>query len=207
MPTALELPAPLREFVGELNALLESESDEATLLPEVGKAMRRLIAEDHWLDPAFAQPHERYYRQYVLFADPADRFSVVSFVWGPGQHTPIHDHTVWGVIGMLRGAEVTQNYRISANGKPEVEGDEIELRPGDVCFVSPKIGDVHQVKNALHDGVSISIHAYGANIGKVRRHVFPPEGGAPKDFISGYSNADPNAEPNPGPNPGPSAEP
>lgn len=184
------LPAPLRQFVDGLNALLETNSDEATLLPEVGKAMRSLIAEDHWLDAAFTAPHERYYQQYLLFADPRDRFSVVSFVWGPGQRTPIHNHTVWGVIGMLRGAEVTQNYLIGANGKPEMEGDGIELRPGDVCFVSPTVGDVHQVKNAFHDRVSISIHAYGANIGKVRRHVFPLEGGAPKDFISGYSNVE-----------------
>jgi len=184
-----DLPAPLRQFVSELNALHESKANEGALLPEVGKALCRLVAEDNWLDPACAAPHQSYYRQYLLFADPGDRFSVVSFVWGPGQRTPIHDHTVWGVIGMLRGAEVTQNYRIGANGKPETRGDEIVLRPGDVCFVSPTIGDVHQVKNALHDRVSISIHAYGANIGKVRRHVFPPEGGGPKEFISGYSNA------------------
>lgn len=190
-----KMPAPLRQFVSDLNALLESRADEGTLLPQVGKAMRQLITEDNWLDPVFAQPHERYYQQYLLFADPADRFSVVSFVWGPGQQTPIHNHTVWGVIGMLRGAEVTQNYRIGANGKPETDGNGIELRPGDVCFVSPTIGDVHQVKNVFHDRVSISIHAYGANIGKVQRHVFPPEGGAPKEFISGYSNIDANVDP------------
>lgn len=183
------LPARLGRFVEGLNALLETESGESILLPAVGDALRRLVAEDNWLDPAFAVPHERYYRQYLLYADPGDRFSVVSFVWGPGQQTPIHDHTVWGAIGMLRGAEVTQNYRIGANGTPEPEGEPLELRPGDICFVSPTLGDVHQVRNALHDRVSISIHAYGANIGKVRRHVFPPEGGVPKEFISGYSNA------------------
>lgn len=185
-----ELAAPLRQFVGELNTLLETTTDEGVLLPKVGQAMGRLVARDNWLDAAFAAPHERFYRQYLLFADPNDRFSVVSFVWGPGQQTPIHDHTVWGVIGMLRGAEVTQNYRIGAGGKPKPDGDALQLKPGDVCFVSPTVGDVHQVKNVFHDRVSISIHAYGANIGKVSRHVFPPEGGAPKEFISGYSNVD-----------------
>ena len=185
-----DLPTPLREFVDRLDTLLNRASDEGTLLPAVGDAMRSLVAEDDWLDAVFAVPQERYYQQYLLYADPGDRFSVVSFVWGPGQETPIHDHTVWGVIGMLRGAEVNQNYRIGVGGKPEREGGERVLRPGDVCFVSPTIGDVHKVRNALQTCISISIHAYGANIGKVRRHVYPPEGGMPKDFVSGYSNAE-----------------
>ncbi|NIW25120.1 MAG: cysteine dioxygenase [Gammaproteobacteria bacterium] len=152
--------------------------------------MRTLVAKDDWLEPEFAEPHPKYYQQYLLYADPVDRFSVVSFVWGPGQHTPIHDHTVWGVIGMLRGAELTQNYEISGDGTPNPVAAEIELSPGDVEFVSPTIGDVHRVRNALDDRASISIHAYGANIGKVKRHVFPPEGGAPKEFVSGYANVD-----------------
>lgn len=183
------LPAPLKQFVASVNALLAADSEESSVLPKVGDAMRALVAEDNWLDPAYTQPHPQYYQQYLLYADPQDRFSVVSFVWGPGQQTPIHDHTVWGVIGMLRGAEMCQGYAIAADGTPKVAGAEIGLAPGAVEFVSPTIGDVHKVRNALEDQVSISIHAYGANIGKVKRHVFPPEGGAPKDFISGYSNS------------------
>jgi predicted metal-dependent enzyme (double-stranded beta helix superfamily) len=185
-----DLPVPLATFVAEVNALLESEREEGTLLPGVGEAMQALVASDDWLDPDLARPHPQYYQQYLLYADPDDRFSVVSFVWGPGQQTPIHDHTVWGVIGMLRGAESAQNYRIAGDGTPEPVGEELRLLPGAVEFVSPTIGDVHKVRNALDDRVSISVHAYGANIGKVKRHVFPPEGGAPKEFISGYSNAD-----------------
>ena len=48
---------------------------------------------------------------------------------------------------------------------------------------------IHRVVNALDDRVSISIHAYGANIGKVRRHVFDPQTGSVKEFVSGYANA------------------
>ena len=41
---------------------------------------------------------------------------------------------------------------------------------------------------AYADRPSISIHVYGANIGAVRRHVFDPATGAPREFISGYHN-------------------
>ena len=186
-----DLPASLRQFVTEVTGLVDTQSDEPRLLPKIGESMRLLVASDDWLDPAFAIPHPQYYQQYLLYADPDDRFSVVSFVWGPGQHTPVHDHTVWGVIGMLRGRELAQNYDVAADGTPTTVGEEIALGPGAVEFVSPTIGDVHKVRNALDDEVSISIHAYGANIGKVRRHVFPPEGGSSKEFVSGYSNVEP----------------
>lgn len=186
----VDLPAPLKQFVTEVDALLEGENEENNLLPKVGRAMKALVAKDDWLAPAFAKPHPEFYQQYLLYADPADRYSVVSFVWGPGQQTPIHDHTVWGVIGMLRGRERAQSYEIADGGVPAAVGEELTLSPGTVEFVSPTIGDVHKVRNALDDQVSISIHVYGANIGKVKRHVFPSEGGPAKAFVSGYSNAD-----------------
>ena len=189
MPQA-ELPTPLSAFVSAVNGRLATQAEEGEFLPDIGEAMSVLVSNDDWLDPQFAHPHPEYYQQYLLYADPNDRFSVVSFVWGPGQHTPIHDHTVWGVIGMLRGAETEQAYGIDEQGRPVPSGDLVQLLPGDIGLVSPSIGDVHRVSNAYDDQVSISIHAYGANIGKVKRHVFPPEGGAPKPFVSGYSNVD-----------------
>ncbi|MFQ6748439.1 cysteine dioxygenase, partial [Bordetella pertussis] len=69
------------------------------------------------------------------------------------------------------------------------EGPGKVLRPGDVACVSPSIGDIHQVSNAYDDRVSISIHLYGGNIGRIRRSVYDPQTGASKAFVSGYSNA------------------
>ncbi|MDN5484798.1 MAG: cysteine dioxygenase, partial [Pseudomonas sp.] len=128
------------------------------------------------------------YQQFLLHADSRQRFSVVSFVWGPGQRTPIHDHRVWGLIGMLRGAEVSQGFARAPGGSLVAQGEPVQLLPGQVEAVSPKVGDIHQVSNAHGDQVSISIHVYGANIGAVRRAVYQPDG-SEKLFISGYSNA------------------
>ena len=113
---------------------------------------------------------------------------MVSFVWGPGQKTPVHDHTVWGLVGMMRGAENARRFAHTAPGKPMSVSKTEGLMPGQVDRVSPTVGDIHEVSNALSDKPSISIHVYGANIGAVKRHVFDPATGADKPFVSGYSS-------------------
>jgi 3-mercaptopropionate dioxygenase len=177
----------LRCFIGEMTALVDAGANESAIIGRGGGALRALVSTDDWLPPEFAEPNPDSYRQYLLYCDPWERFSVVSFVWGPGQRTPIHDHTVWGLIGMLRGAELSRDYVPDAAGNL-VPGEVSRLEPGAIAAVSPRIGDIHTVENALADRPSISIHAYGANIGAVARHVFVPETGAAKPFVSGYAN-------------------
>ncbi|SCK13312.1 Predicted metal-dependent enzyme of the double-stranded beta helix superfamily [Variovorax sp. HW608] len=178
--------AALREFVIAFGHLLDTRPQEAEILDQGGALLRRLVARDDWLPDAFAKAHPERYQQFLLHADSTERFSVVSFVWGPGQATPVHDHTVWGLIGMLRGAEYSQAYR-KRDAVLQPHGRPVRLAPGDVEAVSPTVGDVHRVYNAFDDRDSISIHVYGANIGAVRRHTYPADG-ARKPFASGYSN-------------------
>jgi len=177
----------LRDFVIAVTQEVQEHRHEAALLAALRGHLAGLVAEDDWLPDELARPHPEHYRQYLLHADPLERFSVVSFVWGPGQRTPVHDHTVWGLIGMLRGEELTQPYGLDAQGRPAPEGPPIRLRPGQVEAVSPTLGDIHQVRNAFDDRVSISVHVYGANIGAVHRTVFA-EDGQRKPFVSGYTN-------------------
>ncbi len=180
--------APLRDFVVATTALLRRRPGEAQALDGVGALLARLVARDGWLPDECAAPHPQHYRQYLLHADAQGLFSVLSFVWGPGQATPVHDHTVWGLVGVLRGQELSQRFGRDALGRPVPQGAPVTLRPGQVEAVSPRIGDIHRVANGLADGVSISIHVYGAHIGTVQRHVYAEEGGV-KTFVSGYANA------------------
>ncbi len=174
--------------VSALCELIENKRmEESALLSEDKQIMLDLVATDDWLPEAMAKPHPQYYQQHLLYGDPKDRFSLVSFVWGPGQKTPIHDHTVWGVIAMLRGAEKEQAFEIE-NGDIRKVGEETTLNRGEACCVSPTIGDIHRVRNCFEDQVSISIHLYGGNIGRISRNVYDPETGNRKAFISGYSN-------------------
>ncbi|GAA0770575.1 cysteine dioxygenase [Ideonella azotifigens] len=185
--TELPNPRPLCEFIAALTRLAERRLPEPAMLAEARPLLAGLVSHDDWLPPELAEPDPVRYRQFLLYADPLGRFSIVSFVWGPGQATPVHDHTVWGLIGMLRGDEESQGYVLDDAGTARPSGEPVRLSPGQVEAVSPTLGDVHRVRNLHADRTSVSIHVYGANIGAVRRSVYPAEGGR-KPFVSGYSN-------------------
>jgi predicted metal-dependent enzyme (double-stranded beta helix superfamily) len=179
----------LSRFTHAFTRLIDEAPPEDVMLQRGGKLLAELVGQDDWLEDRFAAPGAQSYRQYLLYCDPRERFSVVSFVWGPGQKTPVHDHTVWGLIGVLRGAEVSQDFTLGADGGL-IAGARHRLNPGQITAVSPTIGDIHTVENALTDRVSVSIHVYGADIGKVSRTTFDPVTGQPKTFVSAYSQPD-----------------
>ncbi|HEX7873227.1 MAG TPA: cysteine dioxygenase [Sphingobium sp.] len=177
----------LRGFVTSFGALLSGARTEESILQSGGALLARLVSRDNWLPPQFAQPSAERYRQYLLHCDSRERFSVVAFVWGPGQATPIHDHRTWGLIGVLRGAEKVERFERASDGSLRLIGEPGFLYEGEVDAVSPRIGDIHRVSNGLADAPSISIHVYGGNIGAIERATYGDDG-REKVFISGYAN-------------------
>ena len=180
--------SPLRDFVVAMTHLVARTQDEPTLLREGRALLAPLLADDRWLPEDCAVLRPDRYAQYLLHADPLERFSVVSFVWGPGHRTPVHDHTVWGLVGMLRGAECCDEFHLQApDAPPRDTGRSHVMQPGDIEAVSPTVGDWHRVSSARTDGASLSIHVYGANIGAVRRHRLD-DAGRVIEFVSGYDS-------------------
>jgi predicted metal-dependent enzyme (double-stranded beta helix superfamily) len=178
-----------RRFVRDFTLLVDrARDDEPRILDTGAELLRGLLGRDDWLPSEFARADAAGYRQYLLHCDPLERFSVVSFVWGPDQRTPVHDHTVWGMIGVLRGRERCREYSRAGGGAPMAMTGEHLLEPGEIDLVSPALGDIHEVANALPDAASVSIHVYGGNIGTIRRHVYDAASGAASPFVSGYSN-------------------
>ena len=183
---------PLADFVRGMTALLEQGADEAAILREGRALLAHLLAQPGgqapWLPAALLEPDPDNYRIHRLYVDPAGRFSVSAMVWGPGQGTPIHDHTVWGMVGVLEGKERCEEFSpLLEPGGPLVRGHVHELAPGDIDLVSPTIGDIHRVSNALDDGVSVSIHVYGGDIGAIERSRYDDTGRATL-FVSPYAS-------------------
>lgn len=175
-------------FIQEISAIVATANgDEGSTIEHGRAALAELVAEDDWLPEAFAEPHPDHFKQYMLYKEPEQRFTVLCVVWGPGQSAIPHDHTVWGIIGQLRGAERTRLYEDPEPGKPlRIRSEEV-LRPGQTTVVAPGMGDVHDVENAI-DGISISIHVYGGDLASLadRRHRYDAESGKVMPFITSY---------------------
>jgi len=181
----------LRRFIGDMTSLVGGawqDKDEAATIEVGAKLLAELVRHDDWLPESMARCPPHGYAQNLLWCDPFERFSVVSFVWAPSARTPVHDHQMWGLVGMLRGSETSQRFTRDPVTGALTMGDCSPLAPGDVEALLPALGDIHQVTNALSDCGSISIHVYGGNIGSVRRHTFDVTSGAPSPFVSGYTN-------------------
>jgi 3-mercaptopropionate dioxygenase len=175
----------LRAFVMSFTELVAQAPRQSKLLAIGAGLLTDLIAHDDWLPDRFAQADAERYRQYLLHCDGQERFSVVSFVWGPGQETPIHNHTVWGLVGVLRGAELSQAFTPGDLGLVTL-GEPERMEAGRIVSVSAAPGALHRVANALPDRASVSIHVYGGNIGRIQRTAWTAEGRA-RSFASGYS--------------------
>ena len=181
--------APLRDFVRQITNAIDQDANEARLLPIVKLAMSVLCSKSNWLAPAYWATGEPHYQQYLLHCDPRERFAVISMVCAPGQATPVHDHTVWGVIGILSGAELVTSYSVDMTTGESVEINKALLEQGSIEAVSPILGDWHQVSNGLITEPSVSIHIYGSNIGATPRHTLNRDSRTIKRFVSTYNNS------------------
>lgn len=191
MENLLKNYSPLNDFINQLTTIIEEEENnkdkESIILEKGSNLLKTLIKTNSWLPEKYKTESIDNYKQYLLYIDPLERFSIVSFVWNINQQTPIHNHNCWGLIGMLQGSEISTNYKYDMNRILIKDGIDSILNEGDVDCVSPAIGDIHQVKNNELNQKSISIHVYGCDIGKMSRFTYNINENTTNTFISGYS--------------------
>jgi predicted metal-dependent enzyme (double-stranded beta helix superfamily) len=165
-----------------------AKRDESRILAHGEPLLAELTRHDNWLPDDFAQAGSSSYQQYLLYCDPYERFAVVSFVYGPDQCTPVYNLGVWGMIGVLRGAVTYATFSMAPDGSGLKPGELQRMEPGAVSVLSPSLGDIHRIANARPDGVSVTIHVFGANIATAKRRMYDPQTGEKKSFVSEYSN-------------------
>jgi 3-mercaptopropionate dioxygenase len=150
------------DFVHDAEALIE---DPHAIAARLGG----LLEQDGWLAPEHQLPGTDTYRQHLLHVSPSRRLSVVALVWRPGQRTAIHDHVSWCVVGVYRGVERETRYRLLGDGLKAV--DTIQAYPGHVEALVPPAENIHRVE-ARGEGLTISIHVYGADIERLGSSVY-----------------------------------
>ncbi len=178
-------------FVEQISATLEAGKGDEWVVGQVSSELRRLLQKQNWLPEAYCKPQPGCpYSQYPLYVDPAERFCVTAVAFGPSVSTPIHNHTVWGVIGVYRGIECERRYlrQEQADSTGEAEITEVgcgTFGPGEVSGFTAPDKDIHSIETTPLG--SVSIHIYGANIAKVARLNFDRTTGRASVIYSCYS--------------------
>lgn len=176
-------------FARECVAAAASRAPADQIQQRIAAAMRTLLS-------SWQMPDERYrqcqpdapYGSYLLFLCPQTQVSIVMDVFAPGQVAAIHDHTVWGVFGCVAGREIERHFDVSEKtAHVPVEVSQAFLDPGRISLTDPAGARFHQVECASEQE-SISLHVYGADIGRLVRRRWHPASGAFVSFSSDYSN-------------------
>ncbi len=183
------VPAPLKRFIWDIQSMVELAESEREILVIGRDLMARLVATDDWLPTAFAVPDQSQCRHYLLYGDDLERFSVVSTVLHGAQAMLARQDGAWEILGLLRGAVSRQPFLWEPGAAPRPNGDARLVEPGSVDVVRTRNGGAVRLANALADTVSIGIHVYGGDIGKVARYA-PEADGEVLACVSGYANPD-----------------
>jgi predicted metal-dependent enzyme (double-stranded beta helix superfamily) len=189
--------AALDIFTNTLDQIVRKHTngsvDAASIVAEAIPHFEELLEDMSWLDSKFQEPHEGGIANYMLAKGVDDSWTVVSTVWWPDYGTPVHDHMIWGMVGVWKGMELERRYhRVDDGSRPDyAEMKELGVaynRPGDVSGLVPPDDDYHLIHNPT-DAPSYSIHIYGGSLDGVLRHSYNLETGAITEFRSRYNIA------------------
>ncbi|MEZ4523679.1 MAG: cysteine dioxygenase family protein [Thermomicrobiales bacterium] len=189
--------AALDVFTNKLDQIVRKHTngsvDGGAIVEEATPHFEELLSDMSWLDPKFQEPVEGGIANYMLAKGTDDSWTVVSTVWWPDYGTPVHDHMLWGLVGVWKGMELERRYHRVDDGSREgyAEMQEIGVaynRPGDVSGLVPPDDDYHLIHNVT-DQPSCSIHIYGGSLDGILRHSFDLETGEIKEFRSRYNIA------------------
>ena len=181
----------MNEFIADVAGTLPTCPTDMERIQAVKPLLARLLGNKNALGPELKAPLQESYAQYLVHKADDDSFSIVSFVWLPGQSTPIHDHTTWGLIGVFEGEEEEERFTRLDDGSRKDYADLKSLgshvsQAGEISHVCPPDKEIHQVRNTSSN-LSISIHIYGCNIGERERHLFDTATHTVTPFKSGYT--------------------
>jgi predicted metal-dependent enzyme (double-stranded beta helix superfamily) len=169
------VPAVLKRFIWDIQSMVELAESEREILLIGRDLMARLVENDDWLPTVFAVPNPAEGQQFQIYRDGLERFTVVSTILSGGTSLSIAQQSVWEIIGVLRGTIARRQLdRFPEQRAQPGEGGLLET--GSVEARSSESRAVLQLSNASSDGISIGIHVYGGEIGRLSRRSGAPGG-------------------------------
>ncbi|WP_442683006.1 cysteine dioxygenase [Stenotrophomonas sp. JC08] len=128
------------------------------------QVLREAIADAQIALPACVhEPVADHYARRELYHSPVHGYSVVAMTWGPGQATPLHDHSgLWCVEGVWSGTLQITQYALQAQAGERFQfraGRGLLAGPGSAgCLIPPH--EYHTICNPSPDQIAVSVHVY-----------------------------------------------
>ena len=127
-----------------------------------------------------------HYARRELYRSPRHGYSVVAMTWGPGQGTPVHDHSgLWCVEGVWDGELEIMQYELL-----DRDGERFRFRPtGGMQAGAGSAGSLippheyHTIRNASDDRVAVSLHIYKAEMACCAKFVPERPGAGDEWFV------------------------
>ena len=119
-----------------------------------------------------------HYARRELYRSPEHGYAVVAMTWGPGQGTPIHDHSgMWCVEAVWRGALEVVQYELREHDDTRyrfIQAGVIQAGAGSAGSLIPP-HEHHTICNASDHEIAVSVHVYQDEM--TCCNVFEPEQG------------------------------
>ncbi len=197
MSTASTPAFGLADYVRTIDEVLNRRPANRVIIREVSLATKQLVADDRWLEERFRVGNPDCYTRHLLHRDPRNRFVVLALIWMPGQATPIHDHSCWGVMGMLQNSLEEICYdRLDDGKRPDQAQLEqsrgTDVGRGAVAYLLPPFEEIHRIGNTGNEP-AISLHVYGRDLDEV--NVFDPVTGKVSPMRIKYYSSECGKEP------------
>jgi predicted metal-dependent enzyme (double-stranded beta helix superfamily) len=156
--------------------LAASAGDVDEITRAVQEALSRLASSGRVVLPdELRRSSSEAYARRLIFHSESLAYTVLAMVWGPGQGTPVHDHSgMWCVEGVVEGRiAVTQYDLVERQGdRCRFERQEtVDAGVGSSGRLIPPF-DYHTIANTADDDCAITIHVYGGEM--VRCMIYEP---------------------------------
>ena len=138
--------------------------DDKAITDELRNGLCRLsAAREVQLPDCVFEPVADHYARRELFRCDQGGYSIIAMTWGPGQGTPIHDHSgLWCVEGVWHGQiEVTQYEMREQDGERyrfEAVGTHVAGAGSAGSLIPPH--EYHTIRNPSPDATAVSLHIY-----------------------------------------------
>ncbi|MFC5743505.1 cysteine dioxygenase family protein [Dyella tabacisoli] len=164
--STLEFPG-YRKLIDTIDAAVAEGSTHA-ITDSLRHGLCQLIRSKEVLLPdcVFEAAADHYARR-ELYHSEEHGYCVVAMTWGPGQGTPIHDHSgMWCVEGVWSGElEVVQYQQLNdKDGQWRFQPvGSIQAGPGSAGSLIPP-HEYHTIRNPSTDAIAVSLHIYSGQM-------------------------------------------